>query len=463
MTLATTTNRIAYSGNGVTTAFSFPYYFLANGDLVVVLRDSSGNEVTKTITTHYTVSGAGVDAGGTVTMLTAPASGESLTIYRDPSRLQSLDLVNNDALPAESVEQAFDKGVMISQRLNDRIDRSVRWTDGVSSSFDTRLPSVLTADAVFKINSTGTGIEIASLNSIGTVVTFPLTTKGDLLAYSSSTARFGIGSDGQALVADSAQTFGMKWAYPSIVTKTANYTLTALDEVVCADATSGTFTLTIPAASSVSGKVFLIKKTDASLNAISISATVDGRVVTLASPAQVLHIRSDGTNWRFYTPSSFRISQYLATRVTGSAPTALGEYRSFLRQVSASTYTETNGSPGTAPSSANGVLLYRGTGWGTVNSNNQPTRYDIFVGKRKRIQWEFYSTTGFTGHMNTDPHLRTTITISGYRKSYDPTTGVASICVPMASTYTDTPDTGTDDTGTYISSNPYFDIIVSDI
>jgi hypothetical protein len=33
MSVSTTTNRVAFAGNGVTTAFSFPYYFQAQGDL----------------------------------------------------------------------------------------------------------------------------------------------------------------------------------------------------------------------------------------------------------------------------------------------------------------------------------------------------------------------------------------------------------------------------------------------
>jgi hypothetical protein len=40
----------------------------------------------------------------------------------------------------------------------------------------------------------------------------PLTTKGDLYGYSSADARIPVGSDGQVLVADSAQTLGVKWA-----------------------------------------------------------------------------------------------------------------------------------------------------------------------------------------------------------------------------------------------------------
>lgn len=126
MTLSTTTNRISYAGNGVTTAFSFPYYFLANADLVVIKRvDATGVETTQVITTNYTVAGAGVQAGGTVTMLVAPASGETLVIYRDPAKTQDLDLVENDPLPAEELEERLDKAMMVAQRLSDRLDRAI--------------------------------------------------------------------------------------------------------------------------------------------------------------------------------------------------------------------------------------------------------------------------------------------------------------------------------------------------
>ncbi len=46
----------------------------------------------------------------------------------------------------------------------------------------------------------------------------PITTKGDLLVRSSSAlARLGIGTDGQVLMADSAQTAGLKWAWGKVV------------------------------------------------------------------------------------------------------------------------------------------------------------------------------------------------------------------------------------------------------
>ena len=115
MTISTTDSRISYNGNGVTTVFSFPYRFLANGDIVVVSVSSTGVETVKTLTTDYTLTGAGDDAGGSVTMLVAPASGTRLVIYRDTEVVQETDYTSGDAFPAESHERALDRLTMILQ------------------------------------------------------------------------------------------------------------------------------------------------------------------------------------------------------------------------------------------------------------------------------------------------------------------------------------------------------------
>jgi hypothetical protein len=165
MALETTDNRKEYAGNGVTTAFSFPYYFLAEEDLKVISRnDTTGVETLKTLTTHYTITGEGLEAGGTVTMLVAPAAGTTLVIYRDPEIIQDKDFRENDSFPAEQAEEAWDRSAMISQRLAERMDRAVRLSDGFSPDFDPTLPVDLddSANKVPLFNSTGDGFAPAA-------------------------------------------------------------------------------------------------------------------------------------------------------------------------------------------------------------------------------------------------------------------------------------------------------------
>lgn len=131
MTVSTTPAHVAYAGNGSTVDFVFNYYFLAAGDLKVILRTTAGAEIPKYLTTDYTVAGAGLSSGGTVTMLVAPATGEELHILRDQSALQPVDLVANDSLPSATVETEFDRlTLLIGQILKGYgIERVMRMYD----------------------------------------------------------------------------------------------------------------------------------------------------------------------------------------------------------------------------------------------------------------------------------------------------------------------------------------------
>jgi hypothetical protein len=161
MTISSTTNRVSYSGNGATTAFAFAYAFQAQADLVVVSTvTATGVQTTKALTTDYTISGT-TDAqgfypsGGTVTMLVAPASGTTLTVYRDPADTQATDLVENDPLPAEVLEAAYDKRTMVTQRLRDLINRALRQPDGDSANIAVMPAKVTRASKVLGFDSNG--------------------------------------------------------------------------------------------------------------------------------------------------------------------------------------------------------------------------------------------------------------------------------------------------------------------
>jgi hypothetical protein len=156
MTVSSSTARVSYSGNGSTQAFAVPFYFLSSSHLLVTLRSSTGVETPQVLGTDYTVTGAGVLTGGTVTMTTAPASGATLVIVRNVPLTQETDLQPNDRLPAETLEQTVDKLTMITQQLDEASDRAIKFPVSDSSSFDTTLPvSSTRAGKYFKFGSTG--------------------------------------------------------------------------------------------------------------------------------------------------------------------------------------------------------------------------------------------------------------------------------------------------------------------
>lgn len=158
MTISTTTNRVSFAGNGSTTAFATDYKFFADGDLSVILVvDSTGVETTQTLTTHYTVAGEGVATGGTVTMVTAPAVGETLVIVRAQAYTQTLDLVENDPFPSSSVEDQLDKLAIMTQQNNDEINRSVKLSDGDTTGASTVLATPV-ANAYILWDNLGTSL-----------------------------------------------------------------------------------------------------------------------------------------------------------------------------------------------------------------------------------------------------------------------------------------------------------------
>lgn len=159
MTTATTTSKAQFNGNGSTTAFPFSFKFTAAAEIEVILTSAAGVDTVKTITTHYTQTAPGV--GGTVTMLTAPASGEVLTVRRIMPLTQAVDLTAGGGLTAEVIEAAFDKLTMISQQLLEKIRRAVKFRDGSTASEPT-LPQP-SANAVLAWNAAGTGLENRTL------------------------------------------------------------------------------------------------------------------------------------------------------------------------------------------------------------------------------------------------------------------------------------------------------------
>jgi hypothetical protein len=88
----------------------------------------------------------------------------------------------------------------------------------------------------------------------------------------------------------------------AFLNRTTTYTLTATDEVVYADATSGAFTVSLPTAGSRGGQTYTIKRANAGANNVTVgttsSQTIDGSTTyVLSAQYKYVTVVSNGSNW----------------------------------------------------------------------------------------------------------------------------------------------------------------------
>ena len=127
MTVSTTIIKNSHNGNGSTTTFAYQFKILQDSDLQVIIRSSNGTETTKSLSTHYTVTGAGGNSGTVVfTSGNIPASGETVVIRRNIPQTQVIDYIANDPFPAETHEEGLDRATMVAQQVSEEADRSIK-------------------------------------------------------------------------------------------------------------------------------------------------------------------------------------------------------------------------------------------------------------------------------------------------------------------------------------------------
>jgi hypothetical protein len=165
MTVASSSNRVDYTGNGSTTVFSFNFRILAATDLVVTKADTDGVETELVLSTDYTVSGVGSYSGGSITLASALTDGYALTIVRQVPITQETDLRNQGSFFAETHEDVFDRLTMVAQQLQEQIDRSAKLPVTNTEDADALVADiVLLADNISDLDTL-----VANLSDITTV------------------------------------------------------------------------------------------------------------------------------------------------------------------------------------------------------------------------------------------------------------------------------------------------------
>jgi hypothetical protein len=173
ITISDTTPRVQYTATSGQTAFTVSFEFFVNADLKVYNGSSLLTYAASPSNgTEYSVTGAGVTGGGTVTLGSGGATlNDVITIYRDMAISRATDFPTSGAFQIASLNDELDKLTAMVQQVETDAKYSPKFSEVTSTGFDLTFPE-LVASKVISVNSAGTALEAAhSIVDVSTVAT----------------------------------------------------------------------------------------------------------------------------------------------------------------------------------------------------------------------------------------------------------------------------------------------------
>jgi hypothetical protein len=159
-------DRWEYNGDGVSTVFPYDNTIFA-AENVNIYVDGIGP---LTLITDYTVSGAPDYLAGNITFAAAPAAGTgNVVIQRNVPNDQLVPFPVGTSFPSAAVERAFDRCCVEIQQLATKVARSLQLGPAIAGIAQLFL-SALTPGQFLRVNATGDGIELATIEASDTVV-----------------------------------------------------------------------------------------------------------------------------------------------------------------------------------------------------------------------------------------------------------------------------------------------------
>jgi hypothetical protein len=172
MTVSTDQNRSTFLASGLTRDFDFPFPYQVSSDIHAFVRTALGAQ-RELGANEFAVSNPGAGVGGRLSLSVFPAAGDRISVVRIPQLFQETVLDENTTFFLKTIERAFDRQTMYSQRLSDLISRALVLPD---------------ADIA------GSGAYLAGGNRISNLA--PGTADNDAVTLAQAVALLGSGSGG---------------------------------------------------------------------------------------------------------------------------------------------------------------------------------------------------------------------------------------------------------------------------
>lgn len=165
MTISTNDTRDEYTATTGQTVFNYTFKIFADTDLLVY-QTLAGNtpDSSTDLITAYTVSGAGNDAGGSITLTTPAGVGDLITIVSNIPESRTVDYQTNGDYVADTVNDDFDRNISINKQLSAKVDRLPQFDNALQSLTGLTMASP-SAGGFLRWKSDLSGIENVVLNT----------------------------------------------------------------------------------------------------------------------------------------------------------------------------------------------------------------------------------------------------------------------------------------------------------
>ena len=182
ITISDTEPRVQYTATSGQTSFSVPFEFFTTADIKVYNGTTLlSYNAAPSSASQYSVTGAGVSGGGSITLGGGATLNDVITIYRDLAVARSTDFPTSGAFQIDSLNTELDKVIAMIQQVERDLKFSPRAAATTANTFNLTFPN-LVANKFLTVNPGGTALEftqdVTNVNTVAGIASNITTVSG---------------------------------------------------------------------------------------------------------------------------------------------------------------------------------------------------------------------------------------------------------------------------------------------